>query len=240
MQSAAFAAAGLEGWTYELADVEPAALPLAVAGLRAADVAGANVTIPHKVAVAGLVDELDAQALKAGAVNTVVNNGGRLRGLNTDLQGVLAAVAEVGLEPGPALRVLVLGAGGSARAVGAALAGCRLVFAARRPESADPPGEVVAWARRGELARDSDLVVNATPLGREGERALEPADLPAAGAVVDLVYREEGTPLLAMARAAGLRTADGWTVLVAQGAASFEAWTGRPAPLDAMRQAVRA
>ena len=240
MHNAAFKAADLEDWSYELLEVGADELGGAVESLRRRSVAGANVTIPHKVAVAGMVDTLDPYAPKVGAINTVVNDKGKLRGLNTDVDGIRAALREVGVEASPQLRVLTLGAGGSARAVAAALDGCRLVFACRTPEKADLPGTAVPWEKRAAYARDADVLVNATPLGRQGEQVLDPADLPRAGAVVDLVYTPAGTPLLAAAAGAGLPTADGWTVLVAQGAASFEAWTGRPAPVQAMREAVSA
>lgn len=240
MQNAAFEAVGLEGWSYELLDVEAEELPQAVQSLRRRSVAGANVTIPHKIAVAGLVDTVDPYAPRVGAINTVVNDKGRLRGLNTDVDGIRAALREVGVEARPELRVLTLGAGGSARAVAAALDGCRLVFATRRPEAVDLPGQAIAWDKRAAFARDADVLVNATPIGRNGELPIDAADLPRAGVVVDLVYTASGTPLLAAAAAAGLATADGWTVLVAQGAASFEAWTGQPAPVQAMREAVSA
>ena len=93
------------------------------------------------------------------------------------------------------------------------------------------------WDERGALSRAADLVVNCTPLGRGGEAVIRPADLPRQ-AVVDLVYVAGGTPLVAAARAAGLPVADGWAVLVAQGAASFTGWTSLPAPLEAMRAAL--
>lgn len=237
MQNAAFAAAGLEGWSYELLDVAAAGIGAAVEGLRDADVAGANVTIPHKRAAAELVDERDPTAANTGAVNTIVNRAGRLQGLNTDVAGIRAALAELEVLVTPALRVLVLGGGGSARAALAALAGARTVLAMRRPET-ELPATAVAWEERAELARDSDLVVNCTPLGRSGEELLSPVDLPAGGAVLDLVYVAGGTSLVREARRRGLRAADGWTVLLEQGAAAFTAWTGLPAPKAAMREAL--
>lgn len=237
MQNAAFKAAGLDGWSYELLDVAPADLGAAVAGLRAEGVAGANVTIPHKRAAAELVDERDPTAANTGAVNTIVNRAGRLQGLNTDVAGIRAALGELAVEVTPALRVLVLGGGGSARAAVAAVAGARTVLAVRRQDP-ELPATAVPWEERGELARDSDLVVNCTPLGRSGEEVLSPADLPAGGAVLDLVYVSGGSPLVRAARRRGLRTADGWTVLLEQGAAAFTAWTALPAPRGAMREAL--
>jgi len=223
MQNAAFRAAGLSDWSYELFDVAPEDLPAAVSALRLPGRAGANVTIPHKQAVIPLLDELDGTAHQVGAVNFIRRDGERLLGGNTDVAGVRAALEEVGWEGG---RALVLGRGGSAKAAAVALAGAELQYATREN-----------WEERGALARASDLVVNCTPLGRQGEAVLKPSELPRQ-AVVDLVYAGGGTPLVAAARAAGLAAADGWTVLVAQGAASFTGWTSSPAPLGAMRAAL--
>lgn len=236
MQRAALRAAGLEGWTYDLLDTAPAGLAAAVAGLRDGAVAGANVTIPHKVAVMALLDGVEGEAEKAGAVNTIRREGQRLIGSNTDVAGVRAALAAVGFEGG---RAVVLGAGGSARAVGAALAGSEVSFVARSPErAAGLPGQVLAWTGHAweAILEGADLLVNATPLGRHGEVPVPPELLPRW--VVDLVYVSGGTGLARAARARGLRVADGWDVLIAQGAAAFEAWTGRPAPLAAMRAAL--
>lgn len=223
MHNAAFRAAGLAGWDYELFEVSPEELGAAVAALRLPGRAGANVTIPHKRSVVPLLDGLDGSARAVGAVNLIRREGDRLMGGNTDVAGVAAALDEVGWRGG---RALILGRGGSAQAAALALRPAVVSFATRDN-----------WEDRGELARASDLVVNCTPLGREGEMPLPPGELPRQ-AVIDLVYVTGGTPLVAAARAAGRRVADGWTVLLAQGAASFTAWTSLPAPLAAMRQAL--
>jgi shikimate dehydrogenase len=226
MHSAAFASAGLD-WSYELCDVAAGELPSAVAALRTPGYAGANVTIPHKVAVIPLLDGLDEEAAATGAVNTIRRDGDRLLGSNTDVAGIGAALRQVGLAPAGSSAV-VLGAGGSARAAAIALAGSRLTFVARRPGTAgNLPGRAVAWDDRRwwTLAREADLLLNATPQGRSGELPLPAAELPA---------------LVRAARERGIPCADGWTVLLAQGAAAFEAWTGRPAPLAAMRAALPA
>ena len=236
MQNAGFVSLGLD-WTYELLETAPADLPAALARLREADVAGANVTIPHKVAVIDLLDSVDPQALRAGAVNTIANSQGRLVGSNTDIAGIQAALAEVGIEPRGA-GVVILGAGGSARAAAIALEGAHLTFVVRRPDEVDMPGRVVAWSDPSWPAkvRSADLLVNATPLGRRDEMPLRPNALPRGGAVIDLVYVRGGTPLVRKARSLGMRAADGWGILLAQGARSFEIWTGKSAPLEAMRQ----
>ena len=236
MHNAGFEALGLD-WPYELLDESPADLPGAVERLRASDVAGANVTIPHKQAVIPRLDGVDADALRAHAVNTILRDGERLVGSNTDVAGIRAAIHEVGLEPEGA-NVVILGAGGSARAAAVALAGAHLTFVSRHPEDDDLPGAVIAWSDPAlpGLTRSADLLLNATPLGRKEEMPMRPAALPQIGAVIDLVYVTGGTPLVRKARSLGLPTADGWSVLLAQGAASFEVWTGQAAPLAAMRQ----
>jgi shikimate dehydrogenase len=243
MQNAAFAAAGLD-WAYVPLAVGAEALPRAIAGLVALGFAGANVTIPHKTAVLGLCDEVDEVAARAASVNTLVVADGRVTGSSTDGLAVTGAVEADGAD------VLVLGAGGAAQAVAAALldAGARsLAVSSRRHEGADAllvhlrrvfTGADLrrgAWPPDGEAAT---LVVNATPL-RE-ELPLEPS---AQQQVVDLAYRADGqeTGLVSAARSAGCETVvDGLEVLVRQGAASFERWTGLDAPVEVMRASVRA
>jgi shikimate dehydrogenase len=239
MHNAAFRALGLD-WSYELLDVSPDELPAAVAGLREDDVAGANVTIPHKQAVMQHLDGLDPEAMRARAVNTIARQGGRLVGSNTDVAAIHAAISQVGLEPRGA-NAVVLGAGGSARAAAVALDGSHITFVTRHPENADLPGRIVPWADPSvpKLVRGADLLLNATPLGRREEMPLRPAALPRDGAVIDLVYVTGGTPLARKARSLGLRTVDGWQILLDQGALSFEKWTGRSAPIDAMRETLQ-
>lgn len=236
MQNAAFLALGMD-WTYELLDVLPAQLRDVVGRVRAADCGGANVTIPYKLAVMDHLDRVDAEALRARAVNTIAKDGERLVGSNTDIVAIRSAIAEVVVDPHGA-NVVILGAGGSARAAAVALEGAHVTFVVRRPDEVDVPGRVVAWddpAWPGQV-RAADLLLNATPLGRRDEMPLRPNALPRDGAVIDLVYIKGGTPLVRKARSLGLRAADGWGILLAQGARSFETWTGKAAPLDAMRQ----
>jgi shikimate dehydrogenase len=239
MHNAAFRALGLD-WTYELLDVSPAELPAALKGLRQPDVAGANVTIPHKQAVMQQMDAVDPEAVRARAVNTIVRDGARLVGSNTDIAAIRFAIASVGLEPRDA-KAVILGAGGAARAAAVALDGAHLTFVSRHAEDADVPGRVIAWddPTLHALARSADVLLNATPLGRRDEMPIRPAALPRGGVVIDLVYVSGGTPLVRKARSLGLRTADGWEVLLRQGAMSFEKWTGRPAPVDAMRDTLQ-
>jgi shikimate dehydrogenase len=203
MQNAAFAARGLD-WAYVALDVPPAQLATVVRGLVAAGFAGANVTAPHKLAAAGLCDEVDAES-----VNTLVFREGRILGTSTD-----AAVLD-GL---PAERPVIVGDGGAARAFASALPHAR-VFARRREWPPDAEG--------------ADLVVNATPV-----RDTPLVEVYRGQTLVDLPYPDSATA--AAARAAGAHVVDGLEVLVRQGAASFERWTGLPAPIEVMRRAVRA
>ena len=242
MQNAAFAARGLD-WAYVPLPVEPSRLEAAAAGLVALGFVGANVTIPHKTAILAFCDELDEVAERAGSVNTIVVRDGRLLGSSTDGAAVVDQVSAAGA------RVLVLGAGGAAQAVATALvgAGCAsLRVAARQPERAhalasrllslfperDVGGEE-AWPPQG---GDATLVVNATPV--RDEAVVEPAS---GQTVVDLAYKADGQPtaLVAAARDRGCEIVDGLDVLVAQGATSFERWTGIPAPVNVMRASVR-
>jgi shikimate dehydrogenase len=208
MQNAAFAARGLD-WAYVPLPVHAERLADAVRGLIAVGFVGANVTIPHKRAVVALCDEADDEA-----VNTLVITSGRVIGTNTDREIV------AGLE---ASRVCLIGAGGAAAAIRAAL-----------------PGEVHTFSRRGDwppAADGCDLIVNATPV--TDELLVEPGR---GQGVVDLAYKADGsdTALVAAARAARCEPiVDGLEALVRQGAASFERWTGVSAPVGVMRSAVR-
>jgi shikimate dehydrogenase len=239
MHNAAFRALDMD-WTYELLDVSPGDLPAALTRLRQPDVAGANVTIPHKQAVMQHMDAVDPEAVRARAVNTIVTDRGRLIGSNTDIAAIGAAIAGVHVDPKGA-KVVILGAGGSARAAAVALDGAHVTFVSRRPDDGDLPGRFVAWndPALSALVRSADLLLNATPLGRRDEMPIRPAALPKAGAVIDLVYVTGGTPLVRKARSLGLRTCDGWEVLLAQGTRSFETWTGRPAPVAAMSETLQ-
>jgi shikimate dehydrogenase len=239
MHNAGFRSLGLD-WTYELLDVSPEELPAALKRLREPDVAGANVTIPHKQGVMQQMDAVDPEAVKARAVNTIVRDGDRLVGSNTDIAAIGSAIASVGVEPKGA-KAVILGAGGAARAAAVALDGAHLTFVSRHADDADVPGRAIAWDDPSvhSLTRSADLLINATPLGRREEMPIRPAALPRDGAVIDLVYVTGGTPLVRKARSLGLRTADGWEVLLLQGAMAFEKWTGRPAPVDAMRDTLQ-
>ena len=220
MQNAGFAALGLD-WAYVPLPTPPHALGDAVRGLVATGFAGANVTIPHKEAVIAFCDELDDVAARAGSVNTLVVEDGRVLGSSTDGLAVTSQIEAQGL------RALVLGTGGASKAAAAALedAGAEVVVHGRS-DAGWPPS-----------ADGFDVLVNATPVKEELIVAPHPGMQ-----VVDLAYLPDGraTTLIAAAREIDCHPCvDGLDVLLVQGAASFERWTGEPAPLVAMRAALR-
>jgi shikimate dehydrogenase len=226
--------------------VAPDALGTAIRGLAAAGFRGCNVTLPHKEAAFTLSDELTTRAHRAGAVNTLIFDGGRVAGDCTDGFGFLASLGDFDATAGPAI---LLGAGGAARAVAAALldAGCpRLVLvnrnAARAETLARALGGPVEVAGTPPL-EGAALLVNATSLGMAGQPALEIdlAPLPARAVVADIVYVPLETPLLAAARARGLRAVDGLGMLLHQARPGFEAWFGvAPDVDDELRRVVAA
>ena len=236
MHNAAFQNLGLD-WTYELLDIPRRQLAESVQRLRAPDVGGANVTIPYKQAVMEHLDAVAPEALRARAVNTIVNEGGKLGGFNTDIPAIRTALEELGVEPARA-NAVILGGGGAARAAAVAMEGGHVTFVLRHPAGADVPGKVVGWSDPSvpAMTRAADVLINATPLGRHDEMPLRPAALPRDGAVIDLVYVKGGTPMVRKARSLGLPAVDGWEVLLAQGTISFLLWTGQAAPRDAMRE----
>ena len=253
-QQAALDAIGFDG-AYQPWDVTPDGVGEFVAGLRAPGTLGINVTVPHKEAVIPFLDEVDDWASTAGAVNTIVNREGRLTGHNTDGIGFLRALREgAGFDP-RGRDVLVLGAGGSARGVVYALAragAARLAIANRTLERAERlaqisadsgvASEAVALSDAPAAAADVALIVNCTSMGMvhgpdETGTPLSAADIPATALVNDLVYNPLETPLLHEAAKAGATTLGGIQMLVYQGAASFEMWTGHDAPVAIMLEA---
>jgi shikimate dehydrogenase len=220
MQNAGFHALGLD-WAYVPLPTPPDLLADAVRGLVATGFAGANVTIPHKQAVIPLCDELDDVAERAGTVNTLAVRDGRVLGSSTDGAAVTDQVDAHGR------RALVLGTGGAAKAVVDALrhVGADVVVAGRRQAGWPPSGD------------DVDVLVNCTPVRDELIVAPRPGMQ-----VVDLAYNADGaqTALVAAAHEAGCDiVVDGLDVLLFQGVAAFERWTGLAAPIQAMREALR-
>jgi shikimate dehydrogenase len=252
MQNAALSAAGLSGWEYVARPVSRERLGVAVLALREPDCAGANVTVPYKSTVLEMLDGLTPLAHAIGAVNTIVKQDGRLIGHNTDAAGFLADLHALGVRIGRR-PVLVLGAGGAARAVVAGLAGlgARIRLAARRQEQVNTlaglaPLEIYGWSPLGLLQASDDvsLVVNTTPLGMAPDTGSSPwpdgTPLPADAFVYDLVYNPPQTAFTRQALSEGLPAATGLGMLVEQGALAFEIWTGVRAPRPVMRRAAEA
>lgn len=250
MQQPALDALGIPA-TYERWHTPLDDLPARVEFLRASDVLGANVTVPHKEHVLALVDEVSELARRAGAVNTITNRDGRLHGDNTDVYG-LGRSLQLHADDLNGCNAVVLGAGGAARAVVLALESVgagqiavlnRSLDRAERLRDDLSPAPVVAIASESndahEALSNADLVINATALGwKRGEMPLTPnqiALLRVGVLVMDITYRD--TDLLETARSQGCRTLDGLEMLVFQGARSLEIWSGQQPPVDIMMTA---
>lgn len=244
MHNAAFDALELD-WAYVAFPVRRGEGTAAVRAVATLGLAGLNVTMPHKADAAAACDDLSSEAVALGAVNTVVNADGTLAGHSTDGDGFLRALDDEGIAVA-GQRAVVVGAGGAGRAITHALGrtGADVTVAARRPDagrsaaSLAPGGRAVAL---DELAVERfDLVVNATPIGMDGEPPpFDTAPLHGGQFVFDTVYPVE-TPLLRAARARGVRAAGGLGMLVHQGALSLSLWTGVEPPLEVMRAAASA
>jgi shikimate dehydrogenase len=218
MHNAGFAELGLD-WAYVPLPTSPDRLADAVRGIAAAGFAGANVTIPHKTAVIDLCDEVEGSARQADSVNTLVFRDGRVLGSSTDVVAIERVVA------GGSGRALVLGRGGSAKAAIAALVSSRYdVTVVSRSDPEWPPD-----------AEGYTVIVNATPV--RNDPVIRPTT---AQTLIDLPYNTDGTmtAFASAGRAAGARIIDGFEILLRQGVQSFEAWTGRAAPIDAMAAAL--
>lgn len=264
MQNAALAALGMDGeWVYEAIEVAPEAFETRVRAMPAEGFAGANVTVPHKIAAFALAETGSDRAWDIGAANTLVFGPDGIHADNTDAGGLIASLPASPRER----RALVLGAGGAARAAVWALGaeGASVDIWNRTPERAEivrvevteraqqvqirfevSAIEAAARQQPGERLDQSayDLVVNTTAVGLQGEDPFEHLPLRRDGfgqgqVVVDMVYGDTPSSLLAAAADAGATTVDGIEVLVQQGALSFEIWTGRKPPLDVMRAAAR-
>lgn len=243
MQGAALADLGLgTEWTYEAIDVEPDRFEETVAALPDAGFVGVNVTVPHKEAALRIADSAGPEASATGAANTLVFETDGIRAENTDAPGLIASIGDV--EPG---RALVLGAGGAGRAAAWALAdaGHEVDVWNRTPDRADEVAEELGVrAIRSPATGEYGVIVNSTAVGLDGAGALadlplEPEGLYAGQVVVDMVYGDRPSELLAIAGGRGSRTVDGIEVLVRQGALSLAIWTGLEPSLDVMRAAAR-
>ncbi|OGO34968.1 MAG: shikimate dehydrogenase [Chloroflexi bacterium RBG_16_57_11] len=255
MQEAAFRALDLN-WRYLTIEVYPEDLAAAMQGLRAFNMRGINLTIPHKISVLNYLDEISTAAQLIGAVNTVVRKGDRLVGENTDGKGFMQSLRlDAGIDPA-GKRVLVLGAGGAARAitVEVAMAGAaQITVVNRQPargqalvdllnQKTPVEASFIPWDGTLAVPGGIDLLVNATSIGLfpnvDHKPDLDYATIHPGVTICDVIPNPPQTSLLSRARARGARTLDGLGMLVYQGAIGFKLWTGLDAPVQVMRQAL--
>jgi shikimate dehydrogenase len=249
MQNAAFAALGLN-YTYIAFRVPAGELKESVESLRSINISGFNVTVPHKIEVMKYLDELDTSAKKAAAVNTVNNIEGILKGCNTDIDGFIEPLRRRHVDF-HGMQVLLLGAGGAARAVVAALAQesgiARVVIANRDMQKAKDLArigsglglkcETLPLERAQDVSPECDMIVNATTIGLKNELSIINRDHIKKGSLVyDIVYRPIVTDLIENAKYAQATVVYGYEMLIEQGAKAFEIWTGLPAPREAMKK----
>lgn len=255
MQNAAFEALGLN-WRYLAFEVDPKNLRAAIEGAKAMNIAGFNLTVPHKLLAFEMMDELDESAKEFGAVNTIKFVTAKEKvhavGFNTDAEAIAVSLREDLKLKLHGARVLLLGTGGAGRtaALKLALENVAELFLVNRTKN---KAEELAWeinnrfpsvdVSTGYPKGKIDLVLNATSLGLKPGDA-SPLDgrqfsLSQSHAVYDMIYRPAETKLLATAKKAGCKTANGLGMLLHQGAKAFKIWTGKPAPLEAMRAALR-
>ncbi len=253
MHNAAFEALKLD-YVFLAFNVNPALVGDAINGMRALGIVGLNVTMPHKKVVTPYLNEIDPAAKFLNAVNTILNKDGKLFGFNTDGVGALQALRENGVEP-KGKKVLLLGAGGAATAIACTLAkeADVLVILNRTPQPAfelanllhetlkrKVVGDVLSPATIKDNLADCDVLINATSVGMKpnaGQTPVPPQLLKPDLAVMDIVYNPIETKLAKNAKAAGAKVVSGVEMLIYQGAASFEIWTGCKAPVEVMRKA---
>ncbi|MDR3237164.1 MAG: shikimate dehydrogenase [Spirochaetia bacterium] len=250
MHNAGFAAAGLDALycAFEVNEIGRA-----VEAMRTLGIAGASVTIPFKVDVMKYIDEADILAEDIGAVNTLLNKDGIIKGFNTDGTGACAAITESGMRL-ESSSALVIGNGGAAKAVAWSLLfnGCGVMLTGRNAERVSAlAGELgkkyggvsVAAALTPEYTKNFDIIINTTPVGMEGHSAgslpagFDSELLHAGQRVFDIVYKPGKTRLLELASARGCKTIRGFEMLINQGIEQFKIWTGQNPPKDVMREA---
>ena len=256
MQEAAFQKAGM-AWRYLTIEVAPENLEKAVNGARAMGWQGFNCTIPHKVAVIPLLDSLSREAALIGAVNTVRRDGDKFIGENTDGKGFLRGVRQDAKIDPQSKRVVLLGAGGAARAIATELllAGVADLLVLNR--TIDRGAAMVAdlaaktggpirfepWLEKHEIPASTDILVNATSIGLypdvDAMPSIQLGNVPPHCLVCDAVFNPPETRLLAAARARGLPVLDGLSMLVYQGVTGFQLWTGQDPDEAAMKAALR-
>ena len=254
MHNAAFEELNLD-FVYVAFRVRREELREAIIGARSLDLHGLNVTMPHKNAVIGYLDEIDSTTRSVGAVNTILNDEGRLIGYNTDGVGALKALRETGITL-KEKKLLLLGAGGAGKAIAfhAAQEVEELVILNRTPQKAKKLAEVLCRDFNKKIdsnklsteiikkeLRDTDILVNATSVGmhpKVDQSLVPPSLLRPDLCVMEMVYSPLETKLAKDAKAVGAKVASGIEMLVYQGAASFEIWTNHKAPVKAVKQAV--
>jgi shikimate dehydrogenase len=253
MHNAAFARLGLD-FVYVPFPVKKRELPGAIQGIRDLNVRGVNITIPHKVEVMSFLDDVDILARDIGAVNTIINRNGELKGYNTDAAGFWRALVNAGVQP-QGKKIVLLGAGGAARAIAFILAdkGADISILNRNLDKAQRLANLISTTFRKNIpAYDlnqenlekvlspAEILINATSIGMYPDTATPvPAKLLERSLVVfDIIYNPTRTRLLAEAEKRGAKIINGVEMLVWQGAIAFELWTGKPAPVDIMREAV--
>jgi shikimate dehydrogenase len=253
MHNAAFKALKLD-YTFLAFKVKPAELENAVNGMRALNIRGLNVTMPHKSSILKYLDRVDLSAQIINSVNTILNRDGKLFGFNTDGVGALKALRENDVEP-KGRKILLLGAGGAARAIAYTMVreSDELAVLNRTLKPAQELAKLLEKTANKKIIsgalspkeikhnlQDSDILINATSVGMKPkpEESLIPPKLIGPNlAVIDIVYNPIETQLAKDAKAAGAKVVSGVEMLIYQGAASFEIWTGKSAPVEVMRQA---
>jgi len=253
IHNAAFSHLGLD-FVFLAFHVKAADLENAIRGMRGLGIHGLNVTMPHKTAVIGCLDEVDFTVRFLDSANTILNRDGKLSGFSTDGVGALKALSENGVDL-PGKKVLLLGAGGAAKAIAFALVQevGELAILNRSAEKAEELAETLGHMFNRKVVgaalspdavktklRDSDVLVNATSAGMKpnlSQSVVAPEALRPDLAVMDIVYNPVETKLAKDAKAAGAKVVSGVEMLIYQGAASFEIWTGKQAPIEVMRKA---
>ena len=239
-------------WVYTAFETPEEKLADAIGGIRALGIAGLSVTMPHKAKICSLLDEISDSAQSLGAVNCIVNDAGNLKGHNTDGDGFLDAVKhDAGLDVA-GKKVLVIGSGGSARSIIYSLgkAEAREIAVINRTknkalDALELAGSVGRYVEENEISKvvsEADLVINATPVGMsdtEGTSSfpLEPNLLTKGQLAVDLIYHPISTPWMEALRDRGVEVHGGLSMLIFQAAKAFKLWTGKDAPVEAMRKA---
>ena len=255
VQEAAFHALNLN-WRYLTIEVLPEQLGDAIRGLRAFNMRGINLTIPHKIEVMQFLDSVAEDARLIGAVNTVINNGGKLHGENTDGKGFIRSLTEDSHVSIPGKKVVVLGAGGAARAITVELAlrgAGEILVVNRNTEHGEAlvntvitcskaKSRYVPWSGTLKIPHDTDILINATSIGLfpgiEDKPAIDYDTIRPEMVVCDVIPNPPRTAFLKEAEKRGAKTIDGLGMLVNQGAIGFKLWTGLDAPVDVMKRAL--